>query len=135
MSEELCSGIGTNLELPDHTEHLKKANDEFEKIKKFYKTNPLNDKNFIYIYEQTAYILCYVGDLSTEVFNVHDYLEEEYLMKYLHSPVLGKELFWKHYEDLHRPYTLIKNRCFRMFEDLDEQYIRMYNKYPPNWNI
>ena len=31
-------------------------------------------------------------------------------------------------------YSLLKNRCFRLLDELDELYIALYGKNPPNWN-
>jgi len=68
-------------------------------------------------------------------FAIEDDIERLYTLHYAKFPELAKKLCNDHYENIHHPYTLLKNRCFRMLEDLDKLYIEIHEKYPPNWNI
>ena len=87
------------------------------------------------MYDEVGAILYYVGMLSQKIFDLQETLEEQYKYRYLKSPQLGKNLFWQRYSKLHRPYTLLKNRCYRMFTDLDGEYRKRHKKNPPNWKI
>ncbi|MBN1183450.1 MAG: hypothetical protein JXB49_14250 [Bacteroidales bacterium] len=136
--------VDTKLEmpvfkLPDHSSQLKKADEVIESLKHNIKdletNNNINDKIHSTLYEETVRILDYVGTLSIPVFRLEEEIESHYTMKFLNAPELSKKLFNDHYEKLHRPYTLLKNRCFKILEDLDELYLKRWKKNPPNWNI
>jgi hypothetical protein len=66
-------------------------------------------------------VLGVVADMSTSRFEIRDQLEEDYKMKYLKSPELGKTLFFEHYDKIHQPYDKIKNRCFDLLSKFDPE--------------
>jgi hypothetical protein len=140
MSEQLKpTELSIDMQLPCHTEELAKADEIINTIKSNLKTI-INDKSItgnvhLQLYEETIRILDYVGRLSQPLFDIEDHLEQMYTMHYKSCPELGKKLFNDHYEKLHYPYTLLKNRCFKILEDLDEEYELRWDKKPPNWNI
>ena len=74
-----------------------------------------------------------MGNLSLPAFACEDIIEKEYFTKYKHAPELAKKLWWDHYERIHRPYTLFKNRLFKMIEDLDELYFAIHQCTPPDY--
>lgn len=127
------------LNLPKHDDELAKAEEVIENIKLKLRLHGHNktitDCTHTAMYEEIARILDYVGQLSVPAFEAEPTLEELYYLRYKHSPALGKELFWRHYDQIHKPYTLLKNRCFRLFEELDKCYKTKFKKNPPNWNI
>jgi len=127
------------LELPNHTNELSKAEDLIEKLKSKLETirneKSICDKSHDKLYEDTCRVLDYVGKLSMPAFAIEDQLEEMYAIKFKHSPQLAKKLWLDHYEHIHHPYTLLKNRCYRLLDELDTAYIKQHNKYPPNWKI
>jgi len=131
--------IKVKFNLPSHIEELKKASELIENIKDRFdshqKFKNLTDKSHTSLYEEIIRVLDYVGNLSGHVFNIEEELEAMYVMQFKHSPALGKKLWLDHYDYLHRPYTLLKNRCYRMLEDLDNEFKALYKKNPPNWNI
>lgn len=131
--------IQVDFKLPNHGNELSKAEDVLEKIRyKFEKhkdSNSISDKAFIALYEETCKVLAYVGNLSRPAFEVEDELEALYTKRYIHAPELARQLWLDHYESIHHPYNLIKNRCYRLLEELDEFYQALYDKYPPNWKI
>jgi hypothetical protein len=131
--------IKVDLCLPDHKNELAKAEDCIEKLKHkfeaFQKFKNLTDKSHTSLYEEIVRILDYVGHLSMPAFKIEEELEAMYVKQFKHAPSMAKKLWLDHYDYLHRPYTLLKNRCFRLLEDLDELYIALYDKNPPNWNI
>lgn len=87
------------------------------------------------LYEQIVVALDKAGTLSKPVMDVQDELEAMYILKYPHSPALAKRLWYEHYELLHHPYSILKDRCFRMLGELDEAYVDKYKKNPPNWEV
>lgn len=131
--------IQHDFKLPDHTSELEKAEGIIEKtrdkVKKLLTTKTLNDKSHTETYEETVRILDYVGRLSMPAFAIEQELEQMYALQYKCSPQLGKKLWLDHYDKIHHPYTLLKNRCFRILEELDEGYKKIHKKNPPNWNI
>lgn len=127
------------VEMPDHTAELTKAEEMIEVLKIRFKViqhdKSIDQKIHTSMYEETVRLLDYVARLSEAAFRVEDDLEQQYISKYKHTPALCKRLFWQHYERLHKPYSLLKNRCFRLLEDLDEEFKKRHKKNPPNWNI
>lgn len=139
MPIETKDFIQADLQLPNYENELSKADSQIESIKYkleiiIYKKN-INDKLHNLLYEQTCKVLDYVGKLSTPAFEVEDLLEEMYNLKFKHTPELAKKLWLDHYEHIHHPYNLLKNRCYKILTDLDKEYVRINKKYPPNWKI
>lgn len=128
-----------DFKLPDHSAQLNKAdeviNELKSKIKEIETHNNITDKIHTCLYEETVRILDYVGTLSIPAFRLEDEIETYYTIKFLNAPELAKKLFNDHYEQIHHPYSLLKNRCFKILEDLDELYVKCWKKNPPNWNI
>lgn len=138
MSETL-EFIKYDFNLPNNDNELSRAEDVIEKLKtkiNQYVTNVhlITDDQFIQVYNEIFRVLDYVGQLSVPAFAIEDQLEEMYDKKYRHAPELAKKLWLDHYENVHKPYTVLKNRCFKLLDDLDEYYIALYEKNPPNWN-
>ena len=133
------SFITHDFKLPNHYNELCKAEEVIEKLKlkiiKIEYNKTINDNNHDEIYNEIIRILDYVGRLSMPVFAIEEEMEQMYTLQYSKFPVLAKKLMNDHYEQIHHPYTLQKNRCYRMLEELDELYIKTNKKYPPNWNI
>jgi hypothetical protein len=136
MSEQQF--ITHDFKLPNHNNELSKANDVIEKLKKridkIIVDKALDDKQHTTLYEEVIRVLDFVGRLSMPAFAIEEDLERLYIQQYIHSPELAKKLWLDHYEKIHHPYTLLKNRCFKMLEELDEEFIRLYKKNPPNFN-
>lgn len=131
--------IKHDFRLPDHSTELSKAEDVIEKLrdkfKKIVEIQAINGKIHTELYEEIVRVLDYLGRLSTPAFDIGDELERLYILQYPKSPKLAKKLWLDHYDSIHHPYSLLKNRCFRMLEELDEEYQRVWKKNPPNWNI
>lgn len=128
-----------DAKLPDHCVELAKADEIINNIKAQLKTlittKSITAAVHLSMYEETIRILDYVGRLSQPLFDIEESMECQYVLHYKASPELGKKLFNDHYEHLHYPYTLLKNRCFKILEDLDGEYELRWGKKPPNWNI
>jgi hypothetical protein len=139
MSVSTEDFIKVNFNLPCHTDELNKAEDCIEKIKCNFETHQkfrnLTNKSHTSLYEEIVRVLDYVGHLSIPAFNIEEELEAMYVKQFKHAPALGKKLWLDHYDYIHRPYTLLKNRCYRLLEDLDNEFISLYDCNPPNWNI
>jgi len=130
--------ITHDFNLPCHDNELSTAGDKIEKLK--FKLNKIissvdfiKDDEFIDLFDEIEIVLDYVGRLSIPIFAIGDDLQEMYKMKFLHAPELAKQLWLDHFEKVNKPYNLLKNRCFKMMEDLDKYYITLYEKNPPNW--
>jgi len=126
-----------DFNLPNHESELYDAEEAIRKIKTklaiIYKENLINDFIHEYYYEETMRILDYVGKLSTPASALSNEIEEMYMLKFKHSPALAKKLWLDHYQDIHHPYNILKNRCWRILNILDAKYIFKFNRNPPNW--
>ena len=132
--------ITHDFNLPCHDNELSYAGDKIEKLKSklnkiITEVKLIKDEEFVMFFEEIVRTLDYVGRLSMPAFAIGDEMEEMYKMKFLHAPELAKKLWLDHFGNVHRPYNALKNRCFKMLEDLDEYYISLYEKNPPNWKI
>jgi hypothetical protein len=131
--------LTVDFKLPNHSNELSKAEEIIEKLKlkveQHAANNTIDDKLHDFLYNELVRVLDYVGRLSMPAFAIEDELEQMYIIKFKNAPELAKKLWLDHYEDIHHPYTLLKNRCFRLLELLDESYYEKFKKNPPNWKI
>lgn len=130
--------ITHDFNLPYHDNELSNAGDKIEKLKNnldkiVSSVELIKDDEFINFFDDIVMVLDYVGRLSMPVFAIGDNMQEMYKMKFLHAPELAKQLWLDHFENINKPYNLLKNRCFKMMEDLDKYYVLLYDKNPPNW--
>jgi len=130
--------IEHDFKLPSHDNELSNAGDVIEKLKdEVNKTitnvEIISDKKFVSVYEKIIVVLDYVGRLSMPAFAIEDEMEEMYKMRFLHAPELGKQLWFDHYEKVHHPYNILKNRCFKLLDEWDNYYMALFDKNPPNW--
>jgi spore coat protein CotH len=130
--------ITVDFNLPDHTNELSKAEELIDKYKKRFEImqmqHSINDCTHTELFEEVVRCLAYIGKLSETRFAIEDELEAMYIKRYKHQPALGKQLWLEHYDEIHHPYTLLKNRCFRLLELLDTEYFEVHGKQPPNYN-
>jgi len=136
--EEIVEAVQHDFDLPNHDNELSKAGDVIEKLKIEINQNisevlVVTDKEFVRLYEEVISVLDYVGRLSMSAFAIEEEMEEHYKMLYLHAPELGKQLYFNHYEVVHHPYTILKNRCFKLLDEWDAFYLALFDKHPPNW--
>lgn len=131
--------IAYDFNLPTHANELSKAEEVIEKLKNKIKeitvNKTINDQLHLTLFEEIIRVLDYIGRLSEPFFDIEDKLEELYVLQYPHSPQLAKKLWLDHYETIHHPYNLLKNRCFRMLDELDESFIKKFKHEPSNWKI
>lgn len=135
--EEKKVNIDCNFDLTNHDKELSDADNLLNNLKlkviDEIVNKTLDDNVHLILYEEIIRVLDYVGRLSMQVFEINEELEKQYFFKYKKSPAMAKELWLNHYDRLHRPYSLIKNRCFKLLDRLDNGYIDIYQKNPPNW--
>jgi len=136
MSKEVF--LPVEFKLPNHTNELSKAEELIGKLKKRFEVmqvqKSINDCTHTELYEEIVRCLWYVAKLSEAPFAIEDQLEALYTLHYKHAPALGKQLWLRHYDEIHHPYSILKNRCFRLLELLDEEYQNVHGKVPPNFN-
>ena len=122
--------VTKDFNLPNQSNELSRAEEIIEKIKDRFKLTlkekSITDESHEEIFEDTIRVLDYVGKLSMPAFALEDEMEEYYKLTYISTPALAKTLFFQHYEKIHHPYNLLKNRCFRLIEELDEEYVSVY---------
>lgn len=133
------SFILVDFNLPDHSNELSKAEEVIQKLKKRFEVaqmqRTINDCTHTEMFEQIVRCLLYVAKLSEPAFEIEDQLEAMYTKNFKHCPALGKTLWLQHYDEIHHPYSILKNRCYRLLELLDEEYFKRHGKNPPNFNI
>ncbi len=129
--------IETNFNLPKHDNQLSNADDVIAKLRlklaRVIVRESINDREHELLFEEIIKVLDYVGRLSMPSFEIAEELERMYTMRYNHSPELARKLWLDHYEQIHHPYNILKNRCFKLIDELDEFYLRVNKKNPKNW--
>lgn len=95
-------------------------------------SNCINDENHTELFDKVVNTLRYVGELSMEAFKIENELRDKYTLAFIHDSALGDIVFFKHYNTIHRPYNLLKNRCYKLLDTLDAAYEAKFNKQPPN---
>lgn len=130
--------LDLNLNLPNHENELSNAEHYMNKLRvKFAKAvedNDFDDETHNQLYDEAMRCLLHVGELSQFLFDVDEKIEMEYFKAYKHVPALAKDLWQEHNHTIHRPYNILKNRCYRFLDELDEVYIGLYNSEPLNYN-
>jgi ribosomal protein L11 methylase PrmA len=127
-----------NLTIIDNSEELVKAEETIKNIQTELllcaERKSIDDHKHENLYENTIRVLSLVGQLSKSIFNLEDSIEAAYTQHYIHSPALAKKLWYEYYESLHHPYTILKNRCWRMLDEIDSVYVKKFHKKPLNWD-
>jgi hypothetical protein len=133
--------IEHDFKLPLHANELSKAEDLLEKLRIRFlavkNQKSINGKIHTELFEEVIRVLDYTGALSEPAFRIEAELEELYFKRYKNSPALARKLWQDHYSMIHKPYTRLKNRAFRMLDELDEEYHKRFGaeNHPPNWYI
>ena len=68
-----------------------------------------------------------------EAFDIEKELSDLYTLAFTYDPVFGEIVFQKHYNKIHKPYNLLKNRCYKILDTLDATYKAKFDKHPPNF--
>lgn len=128
-----------DFEIPNHSNELIIAEGMIRKLKsdirKMILNNDISKKLHDQYYDEVVKMLDYVGSLSVPCFTICFKMENMYFLKYRSNPSKAKQLWLQHYDELHHPYTILKNRCFTLIDELDEAFILKFKTNPPNWDI
>lgn len=123
---------------PNNTEKLTEIEQDIDyykaKVKKMSENNHIDAETHSYYYNLICRELDKIGKLSMPALDCFDKLEEMYILKYQQNPELGKRIWMDHYRDINRPYSLLKNRCTNLLQDLDQVYRKKFKCDPPNFN-
>jgi len=117
------------LELPNNDEILEKIEKYIKVIQERFKKSKINktfnkelfNKFDNYIVE----ILLMLGDHSLPALNAVDELEKKYILLYPNSPALAKKLWLEHVDLINYKYDLLKNRCYKLIEEMQEELIKL----------
>jgi hypothetical protein len=135
MTQE--QAVQQEYDIPDHSNELSNAEDQIEKLRNRLKIikiqRCIDDKSHDQLFESTVRVLDYVGKLSMSAFALEDQIQDIYFKRYKNSPELAKTLWQEEYGRVHHPYNILKNRCYRLLEELDAEYHKRHKKHPPNW--
>lgn len=127
--------LNINLDLPNHNKELLESEEHIEEIRgelnEIKHNNIINNSTYIKMFDKITRGLYYVGSLSMPAFNAQDQIENKYTETYKHAPELGKKLWLDHYHQIHKPYNTLKNRLFRLYDELDNIYIKINKTTPP----
>lgn len=130
--------LNLDLNLPKHDNELSVADKMIlklkDKVKSLIDNNSITSKIHSELYEEIIKILDYVGNLSMSIFNLEEEIENSYVKAYIKNPIKVKLFWYEHYSELHKPYSLKKNRCFTMLDELDEIYFKKFKNFPANYN-
>ena len=126
MTEKL-ELIKIDIDVPVDEIELSKVNEYIKKLVKRFKvlvvSNRFNKVEYDKLDDDIIRALISLGKLSSPAFDVFDSgkLEREYFKTYKHSPALAKKLWLEHYDELHYQYDLLKNRCYTLISDMNEE--------------
>jgi hypothetical protein len=118
-----------NIELPDNTEKLNNIEKYIKTLNSRFKllvnNNEFSKKKYEIIHDLIVETLIMLGDLSLPALDVVDELEKKYILAYPNSPKLAKKLWLDHIDKINHRYDLLKNRCYFLIDDLEEEIIRL----------
>lgn len=93
---------------------------------------PIDDDLYKTYHDKLVIQLIQLADISVPNARIKDILTEEYELIYARTPEIGKrilaEILYPYFNDVDR----LKNRAHNAIELLEEHYIRMNKKFPPN---
>jgi hypothetical protein len=118
-----------NIELPDNTvklnnieNYIKKLNNRFKQL---IDSNKFTKNEYESIHDFTVETLIMLGELSLPALDIIDELEKKYILTYPTSPKLAKKLWLDHIDKINHRYDLLKNRCYSLIDDLEEEILRL----------
>lgn len=123
------------LDLPDHSKELQESEDYIKnlklKLEDINRGRKMSDKEYSTMFENISRGLYYVGSLSQPAFEVEEEIEQFYFREYKNTPELARKLWQDKYGEIHHPYNILKNRLFRLYEELDAMYKKINKSQPP----
>ena len=81
---------------------------------------PISNKFYNTYRERIEDVLYSVGELSIPIFRINDDLRDYNIKKYKHDPDMARDMWLARYDSLHKPYSLLKNKCYLLFRKLDK---------------
>jgi len=124
--------LNIDLQLPDNSIELKSLNRTINEtiVPRISNIKYLDNDTYKSIVDNILDILYQVGELSIPLFDVAKQIEDEYFKVYIHAPELAKTLWQKEYHEHHKPYNVIKNKCFHYLDLMENKYIQQHGKKP-----
>ena len=121
-----------NVQLPDNSIELNKLERTLMEtiVPRISTIKYLDDDTYKNLVDDILDIHYKVADLSMDVFAIKTQLEEAYFKKFKHTPELAKTLWQKEYHEYHKPYNVIKNKCFDYLDALEKKYIDQHGEKP-----
>ena len=113
--------------LQDHKKQLtiilntsKRVMVKFDRDKVIGHENALTERNLEVMDSILKNCLHSIGDYSMTRNLVEKELKDHYTKTYANSPAMGKNLFLKHYAELHKPYDKVKTYIWKSIFAVDE---------------
>jgi len=119
-----------DIKVPDNTEILNEIEETIEKhkkdIKKGLEEKTLNLDNCKHYTQIMLNCLYALGEKSKPLFDIQDEIRDKYYTTYVKTPNLAKELYIKHLDKIHNRYNILKNRCFRLLDEIEKYAIKKF---------
>ncbi len=125
--------INERQELLTHDFNLKNNSRELDKIARHIElmenmvkdialTKVMSFGTYNKLYNQTVHFLDNLGILSLKTMQLDEEIERMYKKHYMNAPELGKKMWYEHYSMLNKPYTVLKNKCYGILDDLNVEH-------------
>lgn len=86
----------------------------------YERKKPITQKHYNTCRERIEDVLYSVGELSIPYFRINEDLREYYLQKFKYEPDMARDRWLERYDSLHKPYNVLKNKCYLLFRKLDK---------------
>lgn len=86
----------------------------------YERKKPITQKYYNTYRERIEDVLYSVGELSIPYFRINEDLREFYLQKFKYEPDMARDRWLERYDSLHKPYNVLKNKCYLLFRKLDK---------------
>lgn len=81
---------------------------------------PITQKYYNTCKDRIEDVLYSVGELSIPYFRINEDLREYYIQKFKYDPDMARDRWLGKYDTLHKPYNVLKNKCYHLFRKLDK---------------
>lgn len=93
----------------------------------------LDDQTYKDIHDDIALLLLQLADMSLSNTKTKDTLIEEYNFIYATMPKIAEQLIEERiYQPYFRDIDVLKNKCYKILDMLDDYYFKVNKKTPPN---
>ena len=125
------------IDLPDNKQKLSEIDFKLDQIRtrfiQLQLKGCITDNVHESMYDETVLLLDFIGKLSKPLFGIRNAVENEYFEAFRSSPKTARKLWYKHYEHIHKPYSSLKNKCYSILEELDDEFIKIHKRPPRNY--